>query len=342
MNKAILVIVLFPYVLIGQGECISGDCENGQGTFIFNSGDKYEGEFQSGFRHGMGTYLWEDGKQYKGIFKNGNIHGKGIFRWPNGDKFLGNYKDNKMHGTGTFLWADGRKYKGDYVDGKMHGEGIYTWPDGSRYNGQFADNMRNGKGVFKYTDGKLYRGEFYNNKKQGQGILIWPSGKAYSGEFTNDEMHGSGKLIYPDGRKLEANYAYGESSTPGESVSDNNTSKILQELINEYEQKSKSKGNQILVSKSIKLNRKNNWVQANIYLRKGLSYKLAVIGPPEASGLSFRFTSGNAQEWIEGENNIVLGEIKPFESGNYTIQIKADIRDNSVSKIRLNYILSRI
>tara|TARA_Y100000034_G_C6871743_1_gene398100 strand:- start:1302 stop:1646 length:345 start_codon:yes stop_codon:yes gene_type:complete len=35
-----------------------GDCENGQGTYTYASGNKYVGEYKDGLRHGQGTYTW--------------------------------------------------------------------------------------------------------------------------------------------------------------------------------------------------------------------------------------------------------------------------------------------
>ena len=64
--------------------CISGDCENGQGTFIWSSGDKYVGEFKDSLYNGQGTYTYTNaapgyanGEKYVGEFKYGSKHGKG-------------------------------------------------------------------------------------------------------------------------------------------------------------------------------------------------------------------------------------------------------------------------
>ena len=48
------------------------DKMSGQGTFLYQNGDKYVGEFRNGKFHGQGTYLrvgeWE-GNKYVGEFK---------------------------------------------------------------------------------------------------------------------------------------------------------------------------------------------------------------------------------------------------------------------------------
>jgi len=53
--------------------CIEGNCWNGQGTFIYKSGDKYVGGWKYSERHGQGTFTYADGRIVKGIWKEGNI-----------------------------------------------------------------------------------------------------------------------------------------------------------------------------------------------------------------------------------------------------------------------------
>jgi hypothetical protein len=48
------------------------------GTHIFDSGNKYIGEFKENMRNGQGTYTFADGDKYVGEFEYGNFHGQGI------------------------------------------------------------------------------------------------------------------------------------------------------------------------------------------------------------------------------------------------------------------------
>ena len=41
--------------MIGFGQCISGDCENGYGTWVTEDGTKYKGEWKDGLSHGLGV-----------------------------------------------------------------------------------------------------------------------------------------------------------------------------------------------------------------------------------------------------------------------------------------------
>jgi hypothetical protein len=49
----------------------------GGGIQKAESGDRYEGEFDSGFAHGMGQYTAASGKVYRGEFTSGMRHGCG-------------------------------------------------------------------------------------------------------------------------------------------------------------------------------------------------------------------------------------------------------------------------
>jgi len=91
MKKLLFILLCFP--LIGFGQCISGDCENGYGVYI-RSGSKYEGELKDGMKDGNGTFTWADGTKY-----------------------IGEFKDNKQNGQGTYTTADGTVYKGIWENG---------------------------------------------------------------------------------------------------------------------------------------------------------------------------------------------------------------------------------
>ncbi len=45
--------------------------------------------------NGQGTYTWADGDKYEGQFKDDNMNGQGTYTWANGDKYVGLFVDNK-------------------------------------------------------------------------------------------------------------------------------------------------------------------------------------------------------------------------------------------------------
>jgi hypothetical protein len=73
----------------------------------------------SGYFHNCyGTYVWDSGNKYVGDWQNDKRHGQGINTWVDGEKYVGEYKDNKAHGQGTYTYANGDKYVGGNKDDK--------------------------------------------------------------------------------------------------------------------------------------------------------------------------------------------------------------------------------
>ena len=150
----LLILALFPFSLVGQ-ECISGDCVNGQGTYIFPDGAKYVGEYKDGERNGQGTYTDSNGDKYVGDFKDGNRHGRGAFATPDGTSYVGEWKDGLPNGQGNSTWNNGQKYVGAFKDSKRHGKGTLVYPDGTSYVGEWKDGTYNGQGTLYEANGQI-------------------------------------------------------------------------------------------------------------------------------------------------------------------------------------------
>ena len=65
--------------------CISGNCDNGTGVYIYANGNQYSGEFKNGLKHGVGIFTYfsdtqdnEGREKYEGEFKDDIFHGFGI------------------------------------------------------------------------------------------------------------------------------------------------------------------------------------------------------------------------------------------------------------------------
>ena len=50
--------------------CISGNCVNGYGVYVWESGEKYEGFWKNDKKNGQGTYTWASGTVKKGKWIN--------------------------------------------------------------------------------------------------------------------------------------------------------------------------------------------------------------------------------------------------------------------------------
>lgn len=84
-----------------------------KGTKSFSFG-KYKGELLSGNPHGSGTMNFNTGEKYEGEWDNGYFK-KGKFTYLNGDVYEGEWAMFLRNGFGTCLYADGHKYEGIWV-----------------------------------------------------------------------------------------------------------------------------------------------------------------------------------------------------------------------------------
>ena len=187
------------------GDCISGDCENGQGTLIYPDGSKYEGQWKDGRRDGQGALSFPDGGSFIGQWKGGLFNGQGTMIYRYG-RYEGQWKDGMKNGQGVMTYLDGGKYEGEWKDDKISGQGTYTYPDGGIYVGQWKDGRKDGQGTYTASDKHKYSGQFKDGKTDGQGIMIYPDGAKYEGEWKDSRKNGQGTYTYPDGSKYEGEW----------------------------------------------------------------------------------------------------------------------------------------
>lgn len=63
----------------------------------FLNGDKYDGNWISGYKNGFGVYLFANGDFYEGNFRNDGIEGKGKYFWKKENLiFNGDFFQNKI------------------------------------------------------------------------------------------------------------------------------------------------------------------------------------------------------------------------------------------------------
>ena len=82
MKKQFLFILFFFFtyqVFAQQSGCLSGDCDNGYGTWLFKSGEKYKGYWKNKRRNGKGTNYYVNGAIYEGDWKDDKKNGYGSF-----------------------------------------------------------------------------------------------------------------------------------------------------------------------------------------------------------------------------------------------------------------------
>jgi hypothetical protein len=227
MKKILIITILLIFGLhinAQQKGCVSGDCDNGFGTWIYDTGDKYEGSWVNKKMHGAGTYYYKNGDIYKGDFRNDKLEGTGNCTFKNGDKYIGEYLNNLAEGEGTYYFANGKVEQGLYLKGKyvgkttktgcvsgdcMNGKGTYILDNGEKYVGEMKGGSREGKGAYYFNSGEWYTGEWSKNQRNGQGVNYFPDGEKYEGNWKNDLRHGYGTHTFLDGKTLTGMWAMG-------------------------------------------------------------------------------------------------------------------------------------
>ena len=245
MRYLLLVISFF---ILNQvfSQCISGNCINGTGTFIFPSGGKYSGHFVNSKLAGQGTFYYTNGNIYTGDWRNNIREGVGQLVMPTGDEYTGDFKANKFWGKGTYKFQSGEYYIGDWYNDKAKGKGKYIFPTGEEYSGEFENGKFHGYGLYRYANKESYEGYWIDNKRHGEGKLIDSFGSSQYGIWVDDNLvspleksksnlsvqkshegdinrdcqkieckSGLGYYIYKDGSKWEGEFANGKPGGSG-------------------------------------------------------------------------------------------------------------------------------
>ena len=103
----------------GMVGCVSGDCADGKGVFVYPTRERYVGEFEEGDKHGEGVEYYADGKlKYKGNFRDNLRSDYGVYVYRNGDKYAGWFQKNVPNGRGAYTFADGDRIVGTFKNGQ--------------------------------------------------------------------------------------------------------------------------------------------------------------------------------------------------------------------------------
>ncbi len=188
-----------------QSGCIYGDCTNGQGTFAYKDGSKYEGQFLNGAMHGQGSWYLANGDKYVGAFHNNFAEGKGVLYqkesesirgiWKNGELVdsefiekgrIGCVSGNCKNGQGTYIFKDGHaQYRGRFAAGQPHGRGTCHFANGDRYTGEWSTGRFHGVGTLHMANGHAANG-------------IWSNGKFIRANTKTTRVSPKPKKVVPD------------------------------------------------------------------------------------------------------------------------------------------------
>lgn len=157
-----LLLVITAFQLPAQ--CISGNCQNGTGTYRYSATSKYTGQFKSSLREGRGKMTLPNGAYYEGQFSRGKMHGEGSMTYANGDKYIGTWANELPNGTGKYFFKSKERYEGNFVNGEFDGQGTMYYPDGAYYAGAWQKNRKHGNGKLVTPNGKVTQGSWANGK----------------------------------------------------------------------------------------------------------------------------------------------------------------------------------
>ncbi len=234
-----------------NAQCLEGNCQTGEGTFLFDNGQRFVGNFNKGEPSGEGILFYPNGERYMGHFVNGLAHGQGRYLYTNGSSRKGVWfegvlrsaKDqlapfsdkgktqygcvsgNCQNGTGTYTNIDGSVYIGEFKQGEIHGQGICTYTDGSRYEGQWAHRYPQGQGTKTWADGRQFTGQWERGQPISNKGIFNSINRPFrdmqgtliiqSGCIKGDCLNGRGTYAYADGSRYEGSFLSGQPHGQG-------------------------------------------------------------------------------------------------------------------------------
>lgn len=184
-----VMVACIAYLSTATAQCLDGDCQNGRGTYQFENGSKYQGDFRKGLMQGKGLIVLGNGNRYNGDWVGGKREGLGIYTFINGNVYSGSFRENRFSGQGTMNFASGNKYIGNWENDQPHGQGSYIFATGDRYEGSFAYGKFDGKGAMVYKNKEKYIGEWKDNQRNGRGKMYRADGSVVDGTWANGQIN---------------------------------------------------------------------------------------------------------------------------------------------------------
>ncbi len=165
-------------LIAGGTGCVSGNCWDGSGRFVYDDGREYAGSFRNGKPHGRGSLTHPDGRVDSGRWENGDRWGRRVIATPNAvatwkansKRKSGCLAGNCRDGEGRYRWKDGSLYAGSFRGARPDGHGVWSHPDGSRYEGGWRLGNRDGRGSEKTAQGVTRTGLWKEGRFQSAGV----------------------------------------------------------------------------------------------------------------------------------------------------------------------------
>ena len=191
----LFLITYFGFFNYLKSQCISGDCTNGNGVYLFEDKSRYEGDFKNEEANGKGKLYFSSGAIYEGSFQAGVINGFGKYKYSSKDIYEGYFKNEEPDGQGKLITSDGDIYEGQFKGGQLNGTGSILLTNGDKYTGSLVDNIPDGNGIYYYVSGDRFEGTYKKGVKNGSGTLQYSKGGTLKGIWVDGVyVSGSSKV----------------------------------------------------------------------------------------------------------------------------------------------------
>ena len=219
-------------------QCVTGDCQDGEGTFHFPNGDIYSGGWIRFKRSGYGVYTYADGSRYEGYWKDNQRSGKGSFVFTNGDRHSGRWENGKRVGplskhlkfAGYLAKLEREKEleakrREVAVARKALEQARLAEEQGDQaalrdmtargVTGCVKGDCEDGWGRYLYSSGDSYVGDWKNGQKDGKGTYTFKNGDQYGGYWRQDAKHGQGTYRFASGQIYQGGWYNGKKHGDG-------------------------------------------------------------------------------------------------------------------------------
>ena len=164
------------------GDVDSNEQENGFGSFYWDNGDRYVGNWLHGKRHGTGKFTWPDGSCYDGEWKADERHGRGKYTFNDGSHHIGEFRNDKICGHGTRYNSDGSTFEGEWIDSENVKNVVFKYGSnfdrGKIINNEFISELEqwstNGSSycaAIHPNNNTVEHGSYHRNDKSSRGAL---------------------------------------------------------------------------------------------------------------------------------------------------------------------------
>lgn len=176
--------------------CVSGNCNDGWGKYVYEGEQYYDGFWQGGKRHGYGLYKWPGSGKYIGSWNNDQMRGYGVYIADNNDNIIGWYENGNLNGLGITVSGEDWK-QGIFSNGNV--STAYSYYSNNVDTGCTAGDCQSKYGKFVWSNGDQFIG-FWKNGSMHMGTYTFASGDKYSGMFnSSNQFDGMGRFFFQDG-----------------------------------------------------------------------------------------------------------------------------------------------